>query len=65
MQSVRLSFQPVTPTIIRVFDESDDVIERREHTGDFKEPRAPLWLVHAGLTVNARQQRPRSISGPP
>jgi hypothetical protein len=26
------------PAIIRVFDESDAMIERREHTGDFKEP---------------------------
>jgi hypothetical protein len=31
-------FSQSHPSIIRVFDESDDVIERREHTGDFKEP---------------------------
>jgi hypothetical protein len=31
-------FSQSHPAITRVFDESDAVIERREHTGDFKEP---------------------------
>jgi len=33
--------------VIRVYDESDDVIETHEQAGDFKEWRAVMFVGHA------------------